>query len=242
MAAALRSLVIAFGFLTRAPVKTGAIADAELGRAVGFFPVVGLVLGLATAGVAAGLSLVVPGALAAVGAVAFLVVVTGGLHLDGVADVFDGFGAGGDAARRLEVMRDARVGAHGAAAVSLVCVGKVLAVWAALGQPVVLFAFPMVARWGVVPVVALMPYARPSGLGRSFADHTGAGQLALATAFVIGALVWLGPGQLVVPALGALGIAVGFAWFVSRRIGGVTGDVYGACIELAELGFLALAV
>ena len=241
----IRSLGIAFSFLTRAPVPGGGptVADAELGRAISYFPLVGLALGAAVAGVVSGLGLLVPGPLVAVGAVAFLALVTGGLHIDGVADLFDALGGGrGDRARMLEIMRDSRVGAHGATAVSLVMVAKVAALWLALGQQNVLIAFPLVGRWAVVPLVAMFPYARETGIGHSFNAHAGLRQVGIATALLCAALWWLGPGELALGVVAALVVSVSIGVAMSRRLGGLTGDVYGAAIELAELAFLACAV
>ena len=151
----------------------------DLGRSVSFFPLVGLVLGFALTGLAAALAGSVAPWLVAVLLAALLAVLTGGLHLDGFADVFDALGGGrGDRARMLEIMRDSRIGAHGAAALTLLLIAKV----AALAQLVErrdllsLLAFPTIARWLVALLVVLFPYVRAEGLGRAFSGEAGRAQ------------------------------------------------------------------
>src|SRR5262245_55001375 len=125
----MRPLVAAFAFLTRLPVWAGPLRDADLGRSVSFFPLVGLVLGLVLTGLGSLMSGALSPPLAATLLVALLAGMTGGLHLDGVADVFDALGGGrGDRKRMLDIMRDSRIGAHGAAALVLLLLAKIFAV------------------------------------------------------------------------------------------------------------------
>src|SRR5437016_1160273 len=134
----MRPVLTAFAFLTRLPVGGGPLRDADLGRSIAFFPLVGLVLGLVLTGLAS--------------------LLTGGLHLDGVADVFDALGGGrGDRQRMLEIMRDSRIGAHGAAALFLLLLAKTFAVATALEHRdlLALMVFPMLGRWAVTPTIVL---------------------------------------------------------------------------------------
>jgi adenosylcobinamide-GDP ribazoletransferase len=240
----LRPLAVAFGFLTRVPLATGAAVPRDLGRATTWFPAVGAALGtvlVAAHHLLGGLAV----AVAAVVLVALHAALTGGLHLDGVADVFDALGGGrGDRDRMLAILRDSRIGAHGAAALVLLVVAKVLAVAELLDRlhPAwwALYAAPAAARWAVVPLVVAFPYARPDGLGKPFHGHAGAAQLAGATGVAAAALGWLG-GRALAPALSALLAALAIAAWLHRRLGGLTGDVYGAAIEAAELAFLVVA-
>ena len=235
----LRPLAIAFGFLTRIPVPTGEVSARDLGRAVAWFPAVGAALG----GALAGLHLLLAGriapALVAIAAVALLAGLTGGLHLDGFADVFDALGGGrGSRERMLAIMRDSRIGAHGAAALALLLAAKLVAV---AGAPTwALFGAPIAARWAVVPLIVGFPYARPEGLGQPFHGSAGPAQLVVATALTALALVGFGAPALTSAAV-ALASALALACWLHRRLGGLTGDVYGAAIELAELSFLVMA-
>jgi adenosylcobinamide-GDP ribazoletransferase len=232
-----QAIVAAFAFLTRIPVSGGRVREVDLGRSVAVFPVVGLVLGLGVTGLAFALRPWLPPLLVSVFAVALLAALTGGLHLDGFADVFDAVGGGrGDRARMLAIMRDSRIGAHGAAALILLLLAKVLA----LGQAVqardfvTLLAFPAIARFTVVPLIVLFPYARREGLGRAFSGEAGRPQLLIAVAILLVTVAVLGA-RLAVPAAGAtLGVFLLGLW-MRRQLGGLTGDVYGAAIELSEV-------
>jgi adenosylcobinamide-GDP ribazoletransferase len=239
----LRPVLAAFAFLTRLPVPGGPFVDREVGRSLVFFPLVGLLLGLATSGVAALGAGLLPPLVLAVLLAALGALLTGGLHLDGVADLFDALGGGrGDRARMLEIMRDSRIGAHGTAGLVFVVLAKVAALEPALarGDLVALLAFPVIGRWAVTPLVVLFPYARPEGLGRAFAGEARAAQLAGATALL--AVVVAGAGvRLVAPALGAAVAALLLGFWLTRKLGGLTGDVYGAAIEIAEVTALVLA-
>jgi adenosylcobinamide-GDP ribazoletransferase len=224
-----RPCLAAFGFLTRVPVGRGTFSDGELGRAVGFFPLVGAVLGLALAGLGAALA---------------DTPLAPSLHLDGLADLFDALGGGrGDRGRMLEIMRDSRVGAHGAAALVLVLMAKVLVLGQVLARHDLgaVIAFPAVARWAVGPAIVFVPYARPEGVGRAFKGAAGPGQLVLGTLITV-ALVAALEVRLLVPMAAALAVVALLALAVRRRLGGLTGDVYGAAIELGEVTVLLGAV
>jgi len=239
----LRALVAAFAFLTRVPVWSGPLRDEDLGRSLTFFPVVGLVIGLVLTGAAALLGDTLAPTLVAVGLVALLAALTGGLHLDGVADVFDALGGGrGDRQRMLDIMRDSRIGAHGAAALVLLLLAKVAAVGEAVARHdlLVLLVFPAVARWAVTPAIVFFPYARAEGTGRAFAGEARAAEVAAATIVTAGVLLALGT-RLLLPAASALGAAMVLALWLRRRLGGLTGDCYGAAIEVAEVVALTVA-
>ena len=172
----------------------------------------------------------------------YLAAVTGGLHLDGVADVCDGMGGGrGDPQRTLEVMRDPRVGAHGVVGLCLLLLGKcaLLARCLDTGLDSALLLAPVCARASMVPLLTL-PSARPGGLGdlvRPPHPHRATLINLLLVAFVIASnapQLWFAP-------CGCL-IAMAFLGRWARReLGGISGDVLGATVEWAELGFLFAA-
>jgi adenosylcobinamide-GDP ribazoletransferase len=244
MVALLRHLLGAFRFLTVLAIPGPHPRAPEQGRVLAWFPLPGLVLGAAAAGAA----WLLRGHLAA-GAAAVLIVgglawLTGALHLDGVADVADGLGGGhGDPARTLAIMRDSRIGAFGATALVLVLGAKVVAVAELLGRtdvPWALVCAPVVARFAAVPLVVLFPYAAPEGMGRAFHDQAGGRELAIAAVLTAAILAAAGLRSLV-PTAAALLAAAAVALLVRRRLGGLTGDAYGAAIELAETVFLVFA-
>jgi adenosylcobinamide-GDP ribazoletransferase len=185
-------------------------------------------------------SLVAPPLLAACAAVAVPAVLTGALHLDGVADAADGLFGAGTRERRLEIMRDPRVGTFGVVALVLVLVGDVAALqglsrWAAL---VALVAAAGLARLAMMVVLVGLPYVRPEGLGTAAIGAHGPRDVAVAavTAALPLLLDWR-HGALAV-ALAALA-AGAVAMLARARLGGATGDVYGAVLEVSQLAALA---
>ncbi len=238
-----RPLAVAVAFLTRLPITVREIRDADFGRALSWFPAVGLLLGGTLAAVAQLGAGHISVELLALAVVAVLAALTGGLHLDGVADVFDGIAGGrGDRDRTLAIMRDSRIGAFGAIALVIALLAKVFAVVSVLRTEAswAVWTFPVAARWAVCPLVVCFPYARKEGLGKPFSGHARLIHLVLGTALTSGVLAFAGV-QTVVPAIAALAAAFGLALWIQRRLGGLTGDVYGAAIEVAEIAFLIAA-
>ena len=232
--------LLAVRYLTIVPVSRRAHASLqELGAAAPWFPVVGAGLGLAVAAVDIVTSRVFPALLAALLTVTAWKVLTGGLHLDGLADCLDGL-AGRDPAARLAIMSDSRIGAFGAMGLVLVLMLEVAAVvelspatrWRAL------VAAPVVARATPALLGRLFRAARADGQGALFVVGLNrlAPGIALAIGLVVATAVLGWPG---VVAMGiAVGCAVAAAAFLTRRLRGVTGDVLGAGVELSELALL----
>jgi adenosylcobinamide-GDP ribazoletransferase len=234
----------AVAFLTRLPMPhpDGAMPQ-NFVRAHRMFPVVGALIGaaiglLCLALRATGLPDLACAALALGGGM----ILTGGLHEDGLADVADGFGGGRDIASKLEIMRDSRLGTFGALAL-LVCLAAKLAALAALPDAQVVYgliAAHALAR-GVLPVMSLnLPYARKDGLAANAGQpDAGMAAVAIVIALVVAllALSWVNAfWTAVVTALSALAIA----WLAKRQIGGQTGDVLGAAEQVAETAVLLL--
>jgi adenosylcobinamide-GDP ribazoletransferase len=229
----IRPLATAFAFLTRLPVMPRDLHVSDLGRSIAWFPFVGLLLGVVASMVA---RLPLDAGLRAIAIVALGAFLTGGLHLDGVADVADGLGGGrGDRARSLAIMKDSRIGAFGAIALVLVLLAKVRATSLVLDQPLVLLVAPVVARGVASALIVAFPYARPEGLGRAFHDYGRPLHAGVAIAFATAAaLVAHAP----VAAAAATFAAVTVALWIHHRLGGLTGDAYGTVIEAAELTLL----
>jgi adenosylcobinamide-GDP ribazoletransferase len=230
-------LVLAARYLTILPVPGREDrGEGALGRAAVWFPVVGLGIGCALAAGERGVSVAFPPLLGALLVVTAWKLASGGLHLDGLADCFDGL-VGRDAEHRLAIMRDSRIGAFGAVGLILFLLLEIAAVaelepslrWRAM------IAAPVIAR-AVPPVlVCCFRGARPDGHDATFrsgvSGPAAAGALALAAVVAVGVL---GTTGLVVAAL-ATAVALGVGAFMSRRLGGITGDVHGAAVETAEL-------
>jgi adenosylcobinamide-GDP ribazoletransferase len=241
---ALGSLRVAFAFLTRLPLPSVETSDRDLARSLAFFPLAGTALGALLSLLAWLASGHLPPYLTAVGVVAVLALATGGLHLDGLGDVFDGLGGGaGERERTLAIMRDSRIGSAGACAIALALIAKVVccAELVARGDLRALVAFPAIARWAVVPLVTMFPYARAEGIGRPFAGGARPLDLGWATIATLPVVIYAGsPGF--APLVAAAGAALAVAAWMQRRLGGLTGDVYGAAIEIAEIACLTARI
>ncbi|MEX2446512.1 MAG: adenosylcobinamide-GDP ribazoletransferase [Dehalococcoidia bacterium] len=235
---ALAGVPIAFEFLT--PLRFRRVQtydDRVFSEALGWYPLAGLGIGAVLALADAGLSQLLPAMPAAAVLVALLALLSGGLHLDGVADTADGMAVQGDRAERLGVMSEGNTGPAGVMALVLVLLAQVTAI-AALPPDVrtaALIVAPALARWTVVPVGVLFSPARPRGLGHALAQ--GMWPLAAPLGTVIGvaaALLLFGAPGLVLVAVAAAG-AVVLAAAAARLLQGVTGDIFGACIEVAQV-------
>lgn len=237
----MKSLLTAFRFLTILPIPSaGQTTPRDLGRSVGWFPVVGAALGAAAGAVVAA---PIPPILAGALATAALVILTRGLHLDGLGDTLDGFGSGRtDPAEIKLIMKDPRAGNFAVAGIVIVLIVKAaaLAELAGRGAWAAAPAAAIGARWAMSAGICLLRYARAEGgLGSPFFANAGTPQMALATVVAVLLLfVGLPVGWGAVGAAAAPAALVGVAVVSYRKIGGVTGDVLGAIGELAETAAL----
>jgi len=180
---------------------------------------------------------------------------TGAPHLDGLADMADGFGGGRTREDVLRIMRDHAIGAYGAVALILLLAVRAAALTALIGahhaEPTLIIAASL-ARWTAVPLGRFLPYARgrdpnsdsaqPGGLGAALTDHVGPTELLGATFFAGAVAIGLGGTQGAI-AWGAVALfTFGLGRECANRIGGVTGDTMGACTELCEALVYVVAV
>lgn len=253
----MKRLVAAVMFLTRLPVPGRWNIDAsDVGRASAFFPLIGVGIGAIQCGVlAASLRLaqlaarhsehipVLPVPLLAVILVILSVLITGALHLDGLADMADGFGGGRTREDILRIMRDHAIGSYGGIALVLVLALKIASIIPLIEHNAAcrfLIIAPAVARGSIAVLAFSLPYARAQegGLG-GIAEHIGIVEVLVSSVTAIGLAVWLagwrGGVALAVAAIASLWNA----HVCRKKIQGITGDTLGANVEICEALVLA---
>ena len=235
----------AFGLLTILPIPMDHARAADRAAASAWaFPLVGACIGLIAGLAGMVLSLLgIPSEMAAGVALGLMIFLTGGLHEDGLADCADGFGGGQTVARRLEIMKDSRLGSFGVLALIVVCVMR----WAGIdglltAQGVGYFiAIGAISRLPLALAMWAMPLARTDGLAASVGM---VGPAAAAVGFGIALCLsvlfagWAGILMLFAACIAAVAVCI-IAW---RRIEGYTGDVLGAVQQIAEVAALMIAV
>ncbi len=235
----MKSFFAAVQFLTIVPVPATWSGKAEdLQKSITFFPVVGVFIGLVVATLDAGLSRLLPLHLSSLLVVAAMVGLSGGLHIDGLADTADGLFSSRSREEILEIMKDSRVGPMGVVAIVFVVGAKVLAITSlpATVRWGVILLVPVAGRTAMVLVMTTLPYVRrEGGLATAFEDchvwpHA-------AWALVVFALAgWMSAAWQGLAAWAAsVGVSLAAAAYVYRKIDGFTGDVLGAACELVEV-------
>ena len=242
----MRPGLVALQFLTRIPVSMNrAPTSAELGGSIVWYPLVGLLLGVVLLGLQI-LTTQMPAQIRAILLLVGWVGLTGGLHLDGLADTADGWAGGrGNRERTLEIMGDPRSGAMGVTALSLIVLAKYAALVTLVGlEPEghrALIIVPVLGRTILLVLFLTTPYARSAGTGLAISTHL---PRRLAAAVVIGTLAWVALG---VRALGTWCVVAVLLVFLMvraaamRRIQGMTGDIAGALVEVSEASALVMA-
>lgn len=241
----------AIQFLTTIPLpRRREVSPEDLARSTGYFPVVGIIIGLILAGLSWLLSLFLPLAVVNVLLIACLVVISGALHLDGFVDTCDGIAGHKTPEERWQVMRDSRAGSFGIVGVCLLLLVKYISLnnvpETLLMATLVLM--PTISRWAMVYAIFAYPYARPSGLGKVFKQGTNWPKFVMATLIALVVAVTLAPWAGLISKL-AFGLIIMLAiWimvlimatYLKRKFAGLTGDTYGAVNEVAEVGVLLL--
>jgi adenosylcobinamide-GDP ribazoletransferase len=236
------TILTALAFLTRIPVGRSASFEADdVARSAGWFPLIGVLLGATYAAAAAVLKPHLPATAVAILLVAMDALLTGALHFDGLADSADGFGGGRDRDGILRIMRDHAIGSYGGVALAILVVLKVAALSTLLGIPnthdwiVAIIITPVLGRWSMLLLTAALPYARETA---SPATGMGKGSLVwgtvttvIALAVTMSARAWIAAGVVAT-------VTAGFGAYSRKKIGGVTGDVLGANLQICECAAL----
>jgi len=234
----------ALEFLTRLRVRRTPLGDLRsVADGQAWFPLVGLVIGALLVAVDWLARRALPDASAAVLVVVALVAITGALHLDGLADAADGLLGGHDREARLRIMHDVHAGTY--AVVAIVCVLAMK--WAGIdalpagARYEALLLAPCLARFAMLVASATAPYARPDGAGAAFHERAWPVATTAGTATALAAsIALLGAGGVAVVAFAAT-CGAGAGAIGRRFAGGMTGDLFGATIEVSE-ALLLLAI
>jgi adenosylcobinamide-GDP ribazoletransferase len=242
----MKSFFAAIQFLTVISFpKAYASGEEDLQKSVFFFPVVGLLIGLLIAGFGHAMDAVLPSFPACVLIVILLMAISGGLHMDGLADTADGFFSARTRERILDIMKDSRIGVMGAIAVICAILLKVsLLVSLPLSlRPGIILLMPLAGRCAIVVMMTFLPYVRiEGGLASVFVKSHSRLHAVWAAFFLMtaGALVaqWMGLAAGVV----TLVVTALFSLYSFRKIGGYTGDTLGAVCEIAEIIPVLVAV
>ncbi len=238
-----RDFLVASVFLTRLPLRLNFnYSMSAVGSASRCFPLVGLIVGGLSGAIFLGSQLLgMPLILAALLSLSAQVLLTGALHEDAIGDVADGFGGGADKSRKMEIMRDSRVGTYAVVTLILVLGLKAAAISSLKDAYLafsVLLSAAVVSRGMIVWAMYLLPSARADGLGAS------AGKPSLTACLWALAFSVLVPMATLNPFLGSIALLASFAgafvmsMIAYRQIGGQTGDVLGSVQQISELFFL----
>ncbi|MFA5361850.1 MAG: adenosylcobinamide-GDP ribazoletransferase [Candidatus Omnitrophota bacterium] len=234
----MNNLLLALQFLTMVPLKVNDADAKNMGLSLLYFPAVGLLLGLFLVfldhilvflgfqPLAIGIVLVVS-----------LIVVTGGIHLDGLADTVDALAGGGDRERILRIMRDPHIGAMGVLSLISILLLKI-AFLVSLDAHTLLIALPLMcvlSRWSMVFLMFIFPYARQEGKAKVYMQERN--KVVFISAFIIAllcAVLLMGLKGMLIFAVAAV-CAYELGKLINRRIGGITGDTIGGISEVLEV-------
>ncbi|ETX04324.1 adenosylcobinamide-GDP ribazoletransferase [Candidatus Entotheonella palauensis] len=230
------NLWLAFSFLTTLPLGRMSLERSHLGRSALWFPLAGGMIGVILIAVEAGLGqlLSFPNLVTAILVMAAWAWLTGGLHLDGVADCGDGLLATASAERRLEIMQDPRLGAFGGITLFFFLLLKVSAFYGLEAKPLAIITATVLSRWIIIPIAFIYPSARSHGMAETLHREL---VPRVRKVTLIYPIVLIGIGGW--PTVVVIAVVAAAAWcmarFAERRIGGMTGDVYGLLIEGTEI-------
>lgn len=249
----MKGLALLFKFMTRLPVPGGNSFDSKaLGKSMKWFPIVGLVIGIINLVVALVLQTFIPSPiLIGIILVTLDVIITGGLHLDGLADTFDGIFSYRSKQKMLEIMKDSRVGTNGVLVLILYFIFKIAFLVETselfgINQGIIMLIVPVLSRINSVVNCTFEPYARATGMGKTFVDNTEKSGLFISYATVL--IILYGVANYFALPFISLFIVLNililcgffFGKLMTRKIGGITGDTLGALLELSSVLALVL--
>ena len=270
----MKGFLLLLSFMTRIPMPKTEYDEEKLGKSMKYFPVVGIIVGFILLFFCIIFNFILKNiSYSAILPLMIIVIIltdlitTGGLHLDGLADTFDGIFSYRSKHKMLEIMKDSRLGSNGALALILYFLIKFVLLYSLLmedqGETVfAVLTYPVVARLCSVISCASAPYARGSGMGKTFVDNIKTSGVVIATLITVvysGAVLFymmgsqfnyflpldlfmksFGINLLIIAILGLF--AFSFSKLIERKIGGITGDTLGALLEISSLVYLFLII
>ncbi len=230
-------LRLALSFLTILPVPIESANESDVAGSMAWFPLIGLLMGIAFAVEDRALAFMLGHAVRSTIIVLSMAVLSGAIHLDGLADTADALGAGTDRARVLEVLRDSRIGAFGAIALFFALGLKVLSLASLSGKPrlAALILAPTLSRWALVAVSYKIDYLRTNGAGSSMLGRRSDRNLAIASITTVLILIAFFSRKAIIAYAIAIVATLAMRSFYLRWLGGITGDLIGACGEIVEV-------
>lgn len=238
MIALLEDVALATQFLTRVPVPFKSLNPARLSRASAWFPVVGLLVGGAAALCYHLLTPHLGRMLASLATLLLMILMTGGLHEDGLADCADAFGGGWTREDRLRILKDSRIGSFGAIAL-IVSLGARVLLLGTIPIPAMfsyLIAAQVLARWTPLPLSAMLSSARGhEGQGGRVAGRISWSTVVFGTVLAIVPVACLLRLSILQPMIAVLAIVAISGFYYRQRLGGITGDCLGATIQISEI-------
>lgn len=239
----IKRFLLIIQFLTTIPcARNLGMKQEDFGEGLVFAPLVGLILGGILGLCYYGLGFIFPKIVVSAFIMIIYIILTGGLHIDGLGDSFDGLFSNRPKEKILEIMRDSRVGVNAVLAIFCVLLLDILFL-SELDAHVfkVLLLLPVAGRIGLPIGAGFSVNARDDGLGKCFIEFCGMKEMAAATVLYLLIFVAIAGLKGLLPALVPLVTSVLFVKFLSRKIGGATGDILGAVCELNQLVFLCMA-
>lgn len=236
----MKQFILALTFLTRLYIPNRyEMSEKDFAGSVWFYPIIGLVMGGLLSLIYLGLLYVTdaPNLLSLLLVISYLLI-SGGLHLDGLADSFDGLFSGRDKARIFEIMSDSRIGSFGVIGLILYFITMFIALQYANWGIVLLF--PLIGKGSILVSAGISEYAKEKGMGKIIVDATTPAQLVFAVllSFIIGALVNF---KSILPIAITYLFVVIMTKAIHKKLSGITGDIMGMTVEVSQCLFLLLS-
>jgi len=238
MAGIAKDIATAFQFLTRVPFSQISCEPDSLSRSAKFFPLVGLLTGIISIALRWGLSPHLPIMIVALLIVMAGILVTGALHEDGLADVADGFGGGWSKEQVLAILKDSRIGSYGALAIAFSVGARMLLFGSLPASTFAAYAISahVLCRWTALPLGFALPAARAqASLGARLAGQISTSSLLVGTLIAFGIVAYALRIKMWEPILAVAIVTTLSGLYYRSRIGGITGDCFGATNQLAEI-------